>query len=137
MYSAGMKKTLIACTAAALLGVGCGTKTIVVEKAPDTTPEKTVPATAAPVKSDPTTDFLNGMTYSFPSEVASLGKAKVLELGRLTCGAIDEGSTLEDFALLAVRNDVDGGFIGALIREAVHNFCPENQWFIDSALNGV
>lgn len=113
---------------------GCGTKTIVVEKTPDTT-EYVAPATAAPQTINPEQAFLSGLTATHPAEVTMLGKQRALEMGRLTCGAIDEGSTLEDFALMGVRNNVDGGFIGALIREAVHNFCPENQWFIDSALN--
>jgi hypothetical protein len=59
----------------------------------------------------------------------------VLNLGLLTCETIDEGSTLADFVQMAEDTGVDAGFIGALIREAVENFCPQNQWFIDSALN--
>ena len=112
----------------------CGTKTIVVEKAPETTEQKTPLATVAPVY-DSSTNFLNGLSYDYPSQIATLGKSKALEMGHLACGAIDEGATLADFARLASENNVDAGFIGALIREAVENFCPDNQWFIDSALN--
>lgn len=126
-------RKLIAIVALSSIAVACGTKTVVVEQ---TTPptQETVPATL-PVQRDPQTDFLNGMTSTHPYEVSKMGKAAVLEMGRLACGAIDEGATIEDFAEMAVRNDVDGGFIGALIRESVMNFCPDNQWFIDSALN--
>lgn len=128
-----MKKLL----AVAVLALGvsaCGTKTIVVEKAPDTT--------LAPIQdtvqssSEREQNFLNGLTYDHPTEVSRLGKTSVLELGRLTCGAIDDGSTLSDFVQMASKTGVSPEFIGALIREAVENFCPENQWFIDSALNG-
>jgi hypothetical protein len=128
-----MKKLL----AVAILALGvsaCGTKTIVVEKAPDTT--------LAPIQdtvqssSEREQNFLNGLTYDHPSEVSTLGKTAVLELGRLTCGTIDEGATLTDFVKLANSTGVSPEFIGSLIREAVENFCPENQWFIDSALNG-
>lgn len=128
-------RKILGATAIAILLSSCGTKTIVVERTPDTT-EYVAPKTSpAPQKESPESAFLNGLTATHPYEVTMLGKQKALEMGKLTCGAIDEGSTLEDFALMAMRNNVDAGFIGALIREAVHNFCPDNQWFIDSALN--
>ena len=125
-----MKKSIILPFSLVLLA-SCGTKTVVVEKAPDTTAK--VITTQPPVS--PSENFLNGLTADYPSEVSMLGKADVLKMGQLTCDAIDEGSTLTDFVALANRNNVDAGFIGAMIREAVENFCPENQWFIDSALN--
>ena len=131
-----MNKKLIAFSAAVVFVVGCGSKTIVVEKVTDTTAAEAPPSTAR-VIANPQTAFLDGMTTTHPADVAMLGKTKIVQLGKLVCGSIDEGATLEDFALLAMRNNVDAGFIGALIREAVHNFCPENQWFIDSALNGA
>jgi hypothetical protein len=111
----------------------CGTRTVVVEQTPDTQVE--VPQTAAPQPVDREQQFLNGVTADYPTEVSRLGKVGVLQMGRLTCDAIDEGSTLADFVDMAQKSGVDAGFIGSLIREAVHNFCPENQWFIDSALN--
>lgn len=92
-------------------------------------------APTQPPASDPDTRFMNNITSDFPYEVSKLGKANTLEMGHLVCDAIDEGNTLQDFVDMANRTGVDAGFIGALIREAVHNFCPENQWFIDSALN--
>lgn len=111
----------------------CGTKTIVVEA--------TTTSTEPPVQERPAStfdreqNFLNGLTYDHPTEVSRLGKTATIELGRLTCGTIDEGSTLADFVNMATRTGVSPEFIGSLIREAVENFCPENQWFIDSALN--
>jgi hypothetical protein len=128
-----MKKSFI--TAISIFALAsCTTETRVIEKAPDTT-QYSAPAQTQPPYVSRDTNFLSGLTNDYPSEVAMLGKAKLLEMGGLTCDAIDEGSTIEDFALLAVRNDVDAGFIGALIREAVENYCPDNQWFIDSVLN--
>lgn len=129
-----MKKLLTICTLGIVL-TSCGTKTIIVEKVVDTTLPKVTQT--APDSSSSEENFLNGLTNDYPSEVASLGKTKVLELGRLTCGSINEGSTLSDFVGMANQTGVDAGFIGSLIREAVENFCPENQWFIDSALNGI
>jgi hypothetical protein len=129
-----MKKLL----AIAILTIGvsaCGTRTVVVEQAPA--------PTSAPVQQDSfqssserDENFLNGLTYDHPSEVSRLGKTGTLELGHLTCGTIDEGATLADFVQMANKTGVSPEFIGSLIREAVENFCPENQWFIDSALNG-
>ncbi len=111
--------------------VGCGTRTVVVEQQPaPTNPPITVPPVA-----DKEQNFLDGMTSDWPADVSRLGKTAIIDMGRLACGAIDEGATVSDFAAMAERSNVDGGFIGSLIREAVENFCPENQWFIDSALN--
>jgi hypothetical protein len=127
-----MRKATITLLASIAL-VGCGTTgtTAIQEEIPVATlPPVTVPAVV-----DKEQNFLNGLTYDHPTEVSRLGKASVLELGRLTCEAIDEGSTIGDFVKMAGNTGASPEFIGSLIREAVENFCPENQWFIDSALN--
>jgi hypothetical protein len=127
-----MKKLTITTIAAVSLLASCTVETDAVEQAPVTTEEKVV-VTVPQISPDE--NFLNGMSSDFPGEVAMLGKSRILDLGRTTCQAIDEGSTISDFADMAVQTGVDAGFVGALIREAVENFCPENQWFIDSALS--
>lgn len=126
-------KKLLGLSIAVIFLSACGTKTIVVEKAPDTTLASIQDTVQS--SSEREQNFLNGLTYDHPTEVSRLGKTSVLELGRLTCGTIDEGTTLSDFVQMAGRTGVSPEFIGSLIREAVENFCPENQWFIDSALN--
>lgn len=112
----------------------CATETKIAEKATDTTQYSAPPATQAPYVSRDT-NFLSGLTNDYPGEVSMLGKSKLLEMGGLACDAIDEGATINDFVELAQSSGVDAGFIGALIREAVENYCPDNQWFIDSVLN--
>ena len=125
-------KKLLATSIAVIALSACGeTKTIIVEKAPDTT----VRTTVTPSYGGSEQNFIDGIVSDFPAEVSNLGKTKILQMGRLVCQSIDEGATVADFANLAVESNVDGGFIGSLIREAVENFCPENQWFITSALN--
>lgn len=97
-----------------------------------------VQATNAPVTttvSHTEDEYLSGLTADFPAEVAYLGKVKTVELGHLMCKSIDEGVTVNDLVNMATVYDVDAGFIGSVVRNAVHNLCPENQWFIDSALN--
>ncbi len=126
-------KKIIAICATGLVLASCGTRTVVVEQAP--APTDAPVYEPAPSYSNEE-NFLNGLTADHPSEVSRLGKTAVLELGRLTCGTIDEGSTLADFVDMANKTGVSPEFIGSLIRESVENFCPENQWFIDSALNG-
>jgi hypothetical protein len=127
-----MKKTVIP-SLLMIFALGACTTERIVEV------EKTTPTTAyvapSPSPMDAEQNFLNGLTYDHPTEVSRLGKASVLELGRLTCEAIDEGSTVSDFVGMASKTGASPEFIGSLIREAVENFCPENQWFIDSALN--
>ena len=124
------KTTLIAVAVMTVLTAGCGTKTIVVQQESTTIPQ--APETTAPHGE---TEYMQGITEDFPSEVSRLGKANIIELGHLMCQAIDEGVTIVDLVNMADKYNVDAGFIGAIVREAVHNFCPENQWFIDSALN--
>ena len=127
-----MKKILVPALFATLALGACTTERIVeVEKTTPTT-EYVAPATTP---NDPETNFINGLTADYPAEVSRLGKVETINLGRLTCEAIDDGSTLNDFVRMAENTGVDAGFMGSLIREAVENFCPENQWFIDSALN--
>lgn len=123
-----MKKTIMVAIGITAVLSACSTQAV-----STTTTTEYVPPTTAYVSPDE--NYLDGLTYDYPSEVALLGKATALKMGRLTCQAIDEGSTLTDFAQLAIDNDVDPGFIGAMIRESVENFCPENQWFIDSVMN--
>lgn len=136
-------KKIIAIGSIALLVSACGSRTIVIEKesattqpvVEETTTTEVVVRTTQETRQSKEEAFLSGVTFDFPSEVATLGKVVVLEMGRLTCGAIDEGTTIDGFVEMANNAGVDAAFIGALIREAVWNFCPENQWFIDSALN--
>lgn len=126
-----MKKLLVPAILTTLFLSACTTERVVeVEKTTPTT-EYVAPITTP---SDPSTNFINGLSEDFPTEVSRLGKVETINLGRLTCDAIDEGNTLSDFVALAQKTGVDAGFMGALIREAVENFCPENQWFIDTAL---
>lgn len=125
-------KRILAVAIAGLALSSCTTETVrVIEQTPSTT-EYIPPATQAV---NPEQNYLNGLSADYPGEVSYLGKAKTIELGRLMCQAIDEGTTIQDLALMATTNNVDAGFIGAVVRESVENFCPENQWFIDSALN--
>lgn len=126
-----MKKTALSVIATAIMLSACETKTVVVkETLPATLPPATVPSIA-----NKETNYLNGLTADYPTEVTNLGKPKTIELGYLMCQAIDDGTTLQDLLNMSYKMDVDAGLIGAVVREAVENFCPENQWFIDAALN--
>lgn len=127
-----MKKTAIPALLMVFALGACTTERIVEVQKTTPTTEYVAPS---PSPMDAEQNFLNGLTYDHPSEVSRLGKAAVLELGKLTCEAIDEGSTISDFVGMASKTGASPEFIGSLIREAVENFCPENQWFIDSALN--
>lgn len=124
-----MKKVIAIC-AAGLFLASCGTKTVVVEKMPDTIPEPVV--TQAPVKESPVQSYMDNITDGYPSEVARLGKKIIVEFGYTVCEAIDNGLTVEDLAVMAMNNDVDVEFIGYLTGAAVRDLCPENQWFVDS-----
>jgi hypothetical protein len=128
-----MKKALLTLLASVAL-VSCGT-TAGTTAIQEETPVATLPPVTVPSPLDKETNFLNGLTADFPTQVTNLGKADTVELGKLMCEAINEGTTLQDLLNMSYRLDVDAGFIGALVREAVENFCPENQWFIDAALN--
>lgn len=62
------------------------------------------------------------------------GRSELIQFGKLVCQAIDEGSTLADFALMAIDNDIDPEMLGFMMGAAVIAYCPENEWFINQYL---
>ena len=122
-------KKILAVSVGMIFLSACATEKVVVE----TPTEETVYEAPAPV--DYEKNYLEGLTSSHPRQVMNLGKVQAIELGRLMCDAITEGTTINDLLRKSSEMDVDAGFNGAVVRESVNNFCPENKWFIDSALN--
>ena len=59
------------------------------------------------------------------------GRQWMLELGYLSCQAIDEGTTLAGFASIATETGTDPEALGLIVGSAITLFCPENQWFVD------
>jgi len=136
-------KKIIVAVSAALLITACGSRTVVIEREATTTqPEVTNPApetTNAPVETTTAMSaedkFIAGVMADHSWVVNKLGKVDLLKLGYLVCDAIDEGTSFEDFVTMMYNTGVDGGVMGSLLREAVWNFCPNNQWFLDSAID--
>lgn len=126
-----MKKLIIAVSVIFLSA--CTTERVVIERVQETT--TTVQTNESSQDEYFEDQYLQGVTGDFPSEIARLGKVKAIQLGYYVCQAIDEGTTIQELVDITMESSVDPGFIGSVIREAVHNFCPNNQWFIDSALN--
>lgn len=124
-----MKKVIAIC-AAGLFLASCGTKTIVVEKSPDSTPAPAI--TQPPVKESPVQSYMDNIASEYPYEVARMGEKIIVEFGYTVCDAIDEGLTVEGLTVMAIQNDVDVEFIGFLTGAAVRDLCPDNQWFVDS-----
>ena len=136
-------KKIIVAIFATLLITACGSRTVVIEREATTTqPEVTNPApetTTAPVETQPAMSaddkFIAGIMADYSWVVNKLGKVDLVKLGYLICGAIDEGTSFEDFVTMMYNSGIDGGVMGSLLREAVWNFCPNNQWFLDSAID--
>lgn len=122
-----MKKLIIVLASSTLL-IGCATKTVVVEK---TTVPDTIPAT------DKTSyweeKYISNVTKMYPNLINNLGRKWLIDYANTTCEEIDNGMTLVDLTEMTVNNNLDVEMIGFLTGEAIRNFCPRNQWFIDAA----
>ena len=127
-----MKKSILVLTSVVSF-FGCTTERIV-ERAP--TPNSIQVNPLIPSDNYAETNFIEGLVATHPKEISNLGKVQTINLGRTMCNSIDKGTTINDLVEMATDYDLDAGFIGSVVRESVENFCPENQWFIDSALNG-
>lgn len=133
------KKAIIGIATSIIAISACGeTRTIVVEKTvPDTvqeettTTEKYIPETTAWMSPEDT--YIENIIYYDPSLINQFGKQWLLDLGYTSCNAIDEGMSLYDLLDMTTETGTDPKTIGFLVGEAIRNFCPENQWFIDAA----
>lgn len=121
-----MKKIIISSAIAfSLVLSSCGTKTIIVEA--------TTTTTTSPAKSAEDSYF-DVVLDNYPDVVNRNGRQWVIEFGNITCGAIDDGMTLNQL-LGMVGSNVDGALVGFMVRHAILEICPRNQWFLDAASN--
>lgn len=120
-----MKKLLLAAAVAfPLILSSCGgTKTVIVEA--------TTTTTEAPARSAEDSYF-DVVLENYPEVVNRNGRQWVIEFGNITCGAIDDGMTLNQL-LGMVGSNVDGALVGFMVRHAILEICPRNQWFLDAA----
>ena len=110
----------------------CGTKTIVVEKSPDTTQEPV--ATNAPQSSGTLGEdaYIESVAGEYPEVMQAMGKKWVIEFGYIVCDSIDDGLTFDDLLAATLKTGADSGQIGFMTGAAIMTLCPENKWFIDS-----
>jgi hypothetical protein len=123
-----MKKAILAILASVTL-VGCGTRTVVVEA---TTPESTNPPVTVPESKGGVEGYFAAVMEGFPNAVNIHGRKWIVEFGQIACDAIDEGMSLSDLARMVPQGG-DVELIGYMVRQAVLNICPHNQWFLDAA----
>jgi len=127
-----MKKLLIIPAALVTLA-SCGTKTVYMPQPAQTNPPvETIPEQTYS-KEDVFVTTINGEYPYVQSQLG--GRAELIQFGKLVCQAIDEGSTMADFAMMAVNNDVDPEMLGYIMGAAIVAFCPSNSWFMDQATN--
>lgn len=125
---------IIAFFAAILFLTSCTTETVYVPQTTDAPYE-------APVSTDPPSMsnadiFVSMINSEYPYVQSQLGgRSELIKFGKLVCQAIDQGSTLADFAAMAVTNDVDPEMLGFIIGASIPAFCPENSWFADQYFN--
>lgn len=115
-----MKTKLLAVAAASIILVGCGAKATV---------ETTTTTTLAKGGVD---GYFNAVLNNYPDAVNIHGRNWIVQFGQVACDAIDEGMSLSEL-LNMVPAGADGALIGYMIRHAILNICPHNQWFIDAA----
>lgn len=135
-----MKKTItfvgaiIAFFVAIMFLTSCTSKTVYVTSTTDAPYE-------APVVTDPPSMsnadiFVSMINDEYPYVQSQLGgRSELIQFGKLVCQAIDEGSTLADFAAMALDNNVDPEMLGFIIGASIPAFCPENSWFADQYFN--
>jgi hypothetical protein len=123
-----MKKAILVILASATL-VGCGTRTVIVEA---TTPESTNPPVTDYQSKGGVDGYFNAVMEAFPNAVNIHGRKWIVEFGEIACGAIDEGMSLNEL-LNMVPASADSALIGYMVRHAILNICPHNQWFLDAA----
>ena len=112
----------------------CTSKTVYVTQTTEAPVERTTPTYEEPVSKEDL--YIETINDEYPwVEDAIGGRSELIKLGKLICQAIDEGSTLEDFAMMALSNDVDPEMFGFVIGVGVVAFCPENEWFIEQYLS--
>lgn len=85
-------------------------------------------ATPAP-QMDPDDLYTAVIQSQFPSEYSILGRDFVIKFGHLSCDAIDNGTTIEGFALMAQEYNVDPSLLGGLIGAAIPAYCPWNSGY--------
>lgn len=125
-----MKTRITTIVIAGALLAGCGTKTVIVEA---TTPKTTPPVTAAPIKGG-IEGYFSAVVEAYPNAVNIHGRKWIVDFGQIACDAIDEGMSLVDLAEMVPQGG-DVELIGYMVRQAILNICPHNQWFIDAATN--
>ena len=114
-------RKLLALAGAGILLVGCGSKTVYVT-------ETTKPITTTTQSYTDEDIYLSVIKNDFP-QLSVMGDSYLLELGYTMCGAIDEGMTLVDFALMLIDMGIDEYMMGYIGGAAIQAFCPWNQGF--------
>lgn len=105
-------------------------------------PQVTVTATATPTPTPTETE-----TYSPPVSMSKddimyaavepklngyYKKKDVIELGHLSCKALDQGMTLTDLTLMTMETGMDAADVGIIVGASVAAFCPEHKDTIES-----
>lgn len=128
-----MKKAAVILAIASTAALAsCAGETIVVEKVVEAT---TTTQYVAPEPEYGAENYISNIISMYPSLLNSMGRPKLVEFAELICTEIDNGLSFNGLAEMGLRNDVDLEMLGFLTGEAIRNFCPRNQWFIDSALS--
>jgi hypothetical protein len=118
-----MKTKLLALAAASIILVGCGSKS---------STDTTTTTTTTTLAKGGVDGYFNEVLNAYPNAINIHGRNWIIEFGQVSCGAIDEGMSLNDL-LNMVPAGADGELVGFMIRHAILNICPHNQWFIDAA----
>lgn len=126
-----MKRFSLTVLALATLSA-CGTRTVIVEQVQATTTTQYI----APQQTATEDLYLNNVADMYPNLLNNLGKPWLINFATTICAEVNNGMTIKDLLNMTTQYDIDAEMVGFLTGEAIRNFCPENQWFIDAALSG-
>jgi hypothetical protein len=125
-------KKLLALSMGIIALSACGTRTVVVEQVIATT--TTVYEPLQPSNGE--NIYIRNIVDQYPGLLNKFGKPWLIDFAKTVCTEIDNGMTINDLLDMSRTADADAETVGYLTGEAIRNFCPENQWFIDAALSG-
>jgi len=125
-------KKLLAISMSVIALSACGTRTVIVEQVQATTTTQYM----APQQTATEDLYLNNVAGMYPNLINNLGKPWLINFATTICAEVNNGMTIKDLLNMTTQYDIDAEMVGFLTGEAIRNFCPENQWFIDAALSG-
>lgn len=111
--------------------------TVEVKESPRETRETSAPVQTVPPRPSSGADnqYIQAIQSNYPAVLSLFNRSVLVELGYVVCQAINEGMTMESMVNVFLSEGfTDMEFMGTVVGSAIFFFCPENGWWVDSAV---